>query len=72
MIAKVIVSIRLKPSVLEKLTKMAENNRHWSRSLIVNNIIDCVLRSADEDTLRKLIDNYHYDTCVESLIYRRD
>lgn len=50
-----LISVRLQPSILKKLDEIAERHEYYSRSAIMNNLLNAVLTCSDNDVLWRMI-----------------
>ena len=55
---KKIISMRLSEDVVAKLDELAQSSRHWTRSSIVNNLLETILDCATKKTLYDMMRAY--------------
>lgn len=58
MVNKKLISLRLEPETLEKIDQLADNASYRSRTSVIQNILDVVLKCSDQGTLWRIIDQW--------------
>lgn len=59
-----LISVRLLPSTLKSLDELADRHVYYSRSTIINNLLNAILTCADDDVLWRMISTYYpYEKC---------
>lgn len=50
-----VISVRMSPSTIEKVDKLAVSLFNWERSTIINNIVTAIVNNADENDIYDLV-----------------
>lgn len=56
-----LVSVRLIPENLREIDKLVKSHDYWTRSLVINNLLNACLKCCNPGTLFKMVSTYYPD-----------
>lgn len=67
-----LVSVRLNPKTLDKLDDIAARHNYYTRSSIINRLLNAVLFCSSDEILWRLISTYSPETCGYTVDFHVD
>lgn len=53
--SKKLISLRLDSEILDEVDRVADYSEYWKRSHVISQILRCVLSSADDQTILRML-----------------
>lgn len=66
----VIISLRIPESLLKNIERYTYVRYHWRRNTIIVSLLTCIFKSADDSTIRKMLDTFYTTQRPMELIFR--
>lgn len=60
--SKKLISLRLDSEILDEVDRVADYSEYWKRSHVISKLLDCVLSSADSETILRMVRFSHFAT----------
>lgn len=67
-----LISVRLDPKVLRKIDEMAKKHDYYTRSSIINNLLNACVMCSNGGSLWRMVSTYSPETCGYTVDFHVD